>query len=180
MKLQSIAIFCGSAEGNNDKYRELATQFGVACAQRNVTIYYGGGCTGIMGAVSSAAMSNGGNVIGIAPKLFVDMGVLADNISEMILVESMSERKQLFETYSDTFVILPGSIGTMDEFFEVLTDAQLKLHNKPIVLLNTFGYYDALITQINTFVKEGFLQKECMNLFCVVNSIEEVFEKIFV
>lgn len=175
MKIKSIALFCGSASGKNVKYSDLAKEFGQYCAMHNIVIYYGGACIGLMGDAASASLALKGNVIGIAPDFFTKGAVLSNELAEMMLVKTMSERKQMFESLADAFVILPGSYGTMDEFFEVITDAQLGLHNKPVAILNAFGYYDHLIAQLKHFQEEGFLRSFHYDLLLIAEEIPDIF-----
>ena len=177
MKLNAIALFCGSSEGKK-QYENIAIEFGKQCAVRNITLIYGGATIGLMGKAAIGALKNGGKVIGIAPSFFTQRTVLADFLSEMILVNSMSERKQLFEKMADAFVIIPGSFGTMDEFFEILTDAQLGLHQKPVAILNVFGYYDHLIAQLKHFENEKFLHPSHLQLLIVANDMETLFTQL--
>ena len=177
MKINKIALFCGSLEGRS-KYGDIATEFGKQCATRNITLIYGGGAIGLMGKAATATLKNGGKVIGIAPSFFAQGNVLADFLSEMILVDSMSERKQLFEKMADAFVIIPGSLGTMDELFEILTNTQLGLHQKPVAILNAFGYYNHLIAQIQHFENEGFLSASHRRLLLVNEDIEALFTQL--
>ncbi|MDR2980179.1 MAG: TIGR00730 family Rossman fold protein [Bacteroidales bacterium] len=178
MSIKSVALFCGSASGINPKYSELAKKFGRYCATNNITIYYGGACIGLMGNAATAAIELNGHVVGIAPNFFTQGIVLSQDLPEMILVKSMSERKQQFELLADAFVILPGSYGTMDEFFEVITNAQLGLHNKPVAILNAFGYYDHLIALLNHFHQEGFLRPFHLDLLIIDDDIHALFEKL--
>jgi uncharacterized protein (TIGR00730 family) len=178
MLLNTIALFCGSAEGHHDKYKKLAAEFGSACAQRHINLIYGGACIGLMAAAATVAAQGGSKVTGIAPRLFLSNEVLADNLEELLIVDSMSERKQLMEQKSDAFVILPGSYGTLDEFFEVLVDAQLGLHHKPIAILNAFGYYSPLLMQLAHFRDEGFLHSSHLDLPIVAETVEEIFLKL--
>ena len=157
MNYKSLALYCGSSTGNNPLYAREAARFGKMCAQKSLTLYFGGGSIGLMGAAAEACLSKGGKVIGVAPDFFTQGEVLATNLTEMILVKTMSERKQLLEEKSDAFVIFPGSYGTMDELFEMVTDAQLGMHTKPIVIYNYMGYYDFLLRQLDKFMEEGFL-----------------------
>ncbi len=177
MQFHAISLFCGSSEGK-PKYGNIATEFGKQCALRNITLIYGGAAIGLMGRAATATLENGGKVIGIAPSFFTQGTVLAENLPEMILVDSMSERKQLFESMSDAFVIIPGSFGTMDELFEMLTDGQLGLHQKPVAILNAFGYYDHLIAQIEHFKEEGFLHEFHHRLLIVAETIDALFLKL--
>lgn len=178
MNIQSIALFCGSSEGNQPRYHDLAREFGEKCARNQITIIYGGANIGLMGIAAKAALDHHGHVIGIAPSFFSRGTVLAGDLPEMIMVDSMSERKQLFEQKADAFAILPGSYGTMDEFFEVITDAQLGLHTKPIAILNAFGYYDHLIAQLERFREDGFLRDFHFDLLIVADTVDALFEKM--
>ena len=178
MKINSIALFCGSAEGFNPKYKALADAFGQWCAQHHATLYYGGAALGLMKSAADACRAANGKVIGIAPNFFSNSTVIDTTLEELYLVDSMSERKQMLERSADAFVALPGSYGTMDEFFEVLTDAQLGLHHKPVALLNAFGYYNPLIQQLETFQKEGFLRDFHFDLLIVASTLEELFDKL--
>ncbi|MDR1345603.1 MAG: TIGR00730 family Rossman fold protein [Bacteroidales bacterium] len=178
MQIYSIALFCGSAEGNKAQYKTLAAEFGAACAQRRIDLVYGGARIGLMVAAVMAAQQGGSKITGIAPRFFSSGEVLADNLEEMIMVDSMSERKQLMENKADAFVILPGSYGTMDEFFEVLTDAQLGLHHKPVCILNAFGFYTPLLAQLARFRDEGFLHPVHFDLLLVAETVEDVFMKL--
>lgn len=178
MEISSMALFCGSAEGKSEKYVQLAAEVGAYCAENQLKIYYGGASLGLMRAAADACRNQGGEVVGVTPDFFSDVEVVDNTLSQLIVVDSMSERKQLMEHSADAFVILPGAYGTMDEFFEVLTDAQLGLHDKPVALLNAFGYYDGLLMQIEKFREEGFLREFHYNLLIVATSVPEMFEKI--
>ena len=178
MKYQSIALYCGSSTGNNPVYAREAARFGKMCAQKSLTLYFGGGSIGLMGAAAEACLSKGGKVIGVAPDFFTQGEVLATNLTEMILVKTMSERKQLLEEKSDAFVVFPGSYGTMDELFEMVTDAQLGMHTKPIVIYNYMGYYDFLLRQLDKFMEEGFLRPFHHSLLLNASDLEELFYKL--
>jgi len=176
MKYKNIALFCGSAEGNNPIYAQQAREFGILLAEKKLTLYYGGGCIGLMWATADEVMKHGGTVIGVAPDFFTRNHVLAENITKMIYVKTMSERKQLLEYEADAFVALPGGYGTMDELFEILTDSQLGMHTKPIVLFNQNGFYDPLVAQLERFSEEGFLRPFHKKLLMVANTLDEIFE----
>lgn len=178
MKYQSLALYCGSSTGNNPVYAREAARFGKMCAQKSLTLYFGGGSIGLMGAAAQACLSKGGKVIGVAPDFFTQGEVLATNLTEMILVKTMSERKQLLEEKSDAFVVFPGSYGTMDELFEMVTDAQLGMHTKPIVIYNYMGYYDFLLRQLDKFMEEGFLRPFHHSLLLNASDLEELFYKL--
>ncbi len=176
MKYKSIALFCGSATGHNPAYVEQARALGQRMVDQGLTLYYGGGCIGLMWATAEVMMQNGGTVIGVAPDFFTRNHVLAENITKMIFVKTMSERKQLLEKEADAFVALPGGYGTMDELFEILTDSQLGMHTKPIVLYNFNGFYDPLIAQLERFSEEGFLRPFHHKLLLVATTLDELFE----
>ena len=178
MKISSIALFCGSAKGTNPIYAQLARDFGHICAHRQITLLYGGGSTGLMGEASRAAMKSGGTVIGVAPDFFKEGAVLADYITEMIFVKTMSERKQLLEQRADAFVVFPGGYGTMDELFEIVTDAQLGMHFKPIAIYNPNGYYDMLLAQLDRFSQDGFLRAFHKDLLITATTLDELFDKL--
>lgn len=178
MNYKSLALYCGSSTGNNPVYAREAARFGKMCAQKSLTLYFGGGSIGLMGAAAEACLSKGGKVIGVAPDFFTQGEVLATNLTEMILVKTMSERKQLLEEKSDAFVIFPGSYGTMDELFEMVTDAQLGMHTKPIVIYNYMGYYDFLLQQLDKFMEEGFLRPFHHSLLLNASDLEELFYKL--
>lgn len=178
MNYKSLALYCGSSTGNNPVYAREAARFGKMCAQKSLTLYFGGGSIGLMGAAAEACLSKGGKVIGVAPDFFTQGEVLATNLTEMILVKTMSERKQLLEEKSDAFVIFPGSYGTMDELFEMVTDAQLGMHSKPIVIYNYMGYYDFLLRQLDKFMEEGFLRPFHHSLLLNASDLDELFYKL--
>lgn len=178
MIYHSVALFCGSCPGNNPIYAQQAAAFGHELARRNITLYYGGAGIGLMGAAADALLQDGGEAIGIAPDFFKEGAVLASNISEMIYVKTMSERKQMLETKADAFVIFPGSYGTMDEFFEIMTDAQLGMHSKPIVIYNLNGYYDLLLEQLKRFRADGFLRPFHHDLLVSAENLDELFDKL--
>jgi uncharacterized protein (TIGR00730 family) len=178
MKIGSIALFCGSADGFDAKYKEIAANFGQMCALKQITLYYGGAALGLMKAAADACRAHKGKVIGIAPSFFSNSTVIDTTLEELYLVDSMSERKQMLERSADAFVTLPGSYGSMDEFFEVLTDAQLGLHHKPVAILNAFDYYSPLIQQLKIFKKEGFLRDFHFDLLIIATTLDELFYKL--
>ena len=157
MSLNAVAVFCGSKKGNNPLYIQHAQTLGKLLAQNKVTLIYGGGSTGIMGAIADAVMENNGTVIGVIPKVLVDWEHQHKNITELLVVDDMHSRKKKLYGLCDAAVILPGGFGTLDELFEMLTWNQLSIHNKPIFIINTGGFYNALVGHMRNFEKEGFL-----------------------
>lgn len=159
-ELKSVCVFCGSSAGNRPEYAVAARQMGVALAERELTLIYGGGNIGLMGAVADAALEAGGRVIGVIPQHLEDWEVGHRGLTELEIVGSMHERKARMAELADAFIALPGGLGTFEELFEILTWAQLGLHQKPFGLLNTAGYYAALLALLDTAVQERFLRPE--------------------
>lgn len=156
--MQSIAVFCGSSPGLNPIYTAATKQLGETMAEQGITLVYGAGNVGLMGIVADAALSKNGKVIGTIPQFLVDKEVAHYGISELIITETMHERKQKMVDVAAGIIVLPGGIGTLDEFFEMFTWQQLGLHDKPIGILNVNGYYDHILAHIQHMVKEGFLK----------------------
>ncbi|HEY0298771.1 MAG TPA: TIGR00730 family Rossman fold protein [Arachidicoccus sp.] len=158
--LQSVAVFCGSQDGHNPLYIQHAQTLGKLLAENNIDIIYGGGNSGLMGAVANAALQNNGKVIGIIPKRLVDRERAHKSLSQIHIVDDMHTRKQMMYSLSEAILILPGGNGTLDEMFETITWNVLSIHNKQVILLNSAGFYDALIQHIENMHKEAFLYSE--------------------
>ncbi len=158
--VQRVCVYCGSSLGENPIYRETAQQVGELLATSGITLVYGGGNVGLMGVMADAALAAGGEVIGIIPGGLFSREVGHPGITDLRIVGTMHERKALMADLSDAFLALPGAMGTLDELFEILTWAQLGIHNKPIGLLNTNNYFDPLITLLDHMVTERFLRPE--------------------
>lgn len=171
-------VFCGSAVGVKPEYKAEAIALGKEMARRNIGVVYGGAKIGIMGAVADGAMSNGGEVIGVIPHFLNAKEIAHDAITEMISVDTMHERKAIMNKLSDGMITLPGGIGTMEEFFEVLTWGQLGLHKKPIAILNTDGYYDGLIALLETMVDQGFLKSTHREMIIVDTEINRLLDRM--
>ena len=157
MSIKSIAVFCGSKSGNNPIYEDHSHQLGILLAERNISIIYGGGNKGLMGAVANAVLHKNGVVIGIMPELLKSWEHQHEGITELLIVDTMHTRKRLLYERCDAAIILPGGYGTMDEIFEILTWNQLKIHTKQIFILNSGGFYDHLIRHIQVMHENGFL-----------------------
>ena len=157
MSIRSIAVFCGSKAGLNLIFEQHTTQLGKLLAQHGITIIYGGGNKGLMGAVANASIAEGGKVIGIIPKLLSVQEHQHDGLTELFVVESMHIRKQMLYEKADAAIILPGGYGTLDEVFEMLTWNQLNIHNKQIFILNSAGFYTHLIAHIQMMDSEQML-----------------------
>lgn len=160
MKLNSIAVFCGSKSGADSLYEKHACALGKLMAERNITLIYGGGNKGLMGAVADAVMNGGGQVIGVIPKLLLEWEHQHEGITDLRVVADMHTRKKMMYELCDASVILPGGNGTLDELFEMLTWNTLNIHNKKIILLNSAGYYDHLVEHIKTMSAQGFLYND--------------------
>jgi uncharacterized protein (TIGR00730 family) len=153
-----IAVFCGASNGAHPDYPSAAMQLGMLLAQRGVTVVYGGGRAGLMGAIADAAIAHKGKVIGVITKLLEGRELAHTGVTQLHVVETMHERKMMMATLADAFIVLPGGLGTLDEMFEILAWAQLGIHNKPVGLLNTRGYYDSLWAFMDHVEKENFLR----------------------
>jgi uncharacterized protein (TIGR00730 family) len=157
--VRSVCVFCGSSPGTEPAYRDNARALGRTLADNGVTLVYGGGHVGLMGAVADAALGAGGEVVGVIPKALLEREIAHSGLTDLRVVDSMHERKALMSDLSDGFVALPGGTGTLEEFFEVLTWAQLGEHRKPCGLLNAAGYYDPLLSVFDHMVAKGFLSE---------------------
>ncbi len=156
--LRRLCVFCGSSPGRDPGYRQLARQLGRTLAGRGIGVVFGGGRVGLMGALADAAMTAGGEVIGVIPQALVDREIGHHGVTELRVVGSMHERKALMAELADGFVALPGGVGTLEELFEVWTWAQLGLHAKPCGLLDADGFYDPLIGFLDQLVETGFVR----------------------
>lgn len=165
--MESICVFCGSSNGSDPAYAMAARHLGQAIAGNGLTLVYGGGHVGLMGVVADAALEAGGEVIGVMPKSLVDREIAHTGLTKLHVVSSMHERKALMADLSDGFIALPGGNGTLEEFFEVLTWAQLGEHDKPCGLLNAAGYYDPLLAVFDQMVLMKFLEPVHRDLILV-------------
>jgi uncharacterized protein (TIGR00730 family) len=154
----SLCVFCGSSPGNHPLYLEVASQTGRAIAKRGWQLVYGAGSTGMMGAVAQAALDAGGKVIGIIPQFLTDWEPPLEGLTQVIVVETMAERKTVMMAHSDAYLSLPGGIGTMDELFEVWTLEALEVHAGPSAVLNVNGYFQPLLALSDHMVAEGYLR----------------------
>ncbi len=178
MHLKNITVFCGANSGANPEFATTGHKVGSILAGRNTGIIYGGAKIGIMGAVADGALAHGGRVTGILPHFLSAREIAHDGLSELIVVDSMHERKLKMYAMSDGFLVLPGGFGTMDELFETLTWAQLGLHQKPIGILNTRHYYDDLIALVERMASEMILKDIYRSMMIVSDDIEELLDKM--
>lgn len=172
--MKSITIFCGSSFGTDKIFEQQAFLLGQTLAKRNIALVYGGAKVGLMGAVANGALSENGKVIGVLPHFLQKKEVAHEQLSELILVDSMHERKLKMNELSDGVIALPGGFGTMEELFEMITWAQLGLHKKPIAVLNVNGFYDHLITFTKTMVNKGFLKEINQKMLLESDNIKDL------
>lgn len=177
-QLNKICVFCGSREGNDIEITEQARHVGKFLAMRNITLVYGAAKIGIMGIVAKNVLENKGHVIGVIPDFLKMKEVVHLGLTELITTETMHERKLRMHKESDAFIALPGGMGTFEELFEIITWQQLGLHQKPIGILNSNGFYDDLIAMLETMVRKGFLSMNHYNLIQVDSNIENLLEKL--
>lgn len=168
--MKRVCVFAGSNLGTQTHYRQAAQELGRMLADRDLGLVYGGARVGLMGVMADAALAGGGEVIGVIPAALVAREIAHSGLSELRVVASMHERKAAMADLSHAFVALPGGWGTLDEFFEVLTWAQLGLHQKPCGLLNVQGYFDRLLAFLEHAIEEGFLRREYGSMIFVADS----------
>ena len=171
---KSIAVFCGSNSGNDPIYEQHAKDMGILLAENNITVVYGGGNTGLMGAVANAVLQEGGRVIGVIPELLKNIERQHKGLTELHIVTDMHTRKKMMYELSDAAIILPGGNGTLDEMFEMITWNALTIHNKKIILLNTAGFYNALISHINQMQVQGFLHTDLRDTFEIYDTPDAI------
>jgi len=179
--LKRIAVFCGSSSGSKENYIKEAIMLGKELAKRNITLVYGGASVGIMGAVADSVLEEGGQAIGVMPTFLKEKEISHQNLSELIIVNSMHERKAKLSEMADGFIVLPGGPGTLEEFFEIYTALKLGLHQKPVGLLNIDHYYDPLISLFDHMCKEGFLKMDDDSILIIEenpNLLLDQFEKM--
>lgn len=175
--MNRLAVFCGSKDGASPVFREAAEKLGQALAARDIGLVYGGSRVGTMGAVADATLAAQGQAIGVLPHFLQEKELAHPGLTELHLVHSMHERKAKMSELADGFIILPGGPGTMEEFFEVFTWAQLGLHEKPCGVLNIDGYYDPLIALFDTMERQGFLIPEHRAMLIVESDPDRLLER---
>ncbi|MBS0198309.1 MAG: TIGR00730 family Rossman fold protein [Planctomycetes bacterium] len=168
--ISRLCVFCGASNGAHEDYPHAARQLGAEMARRRITLIYGGGRAGLMGAVADACLEEGGQVVGVITRLLQNRELEHKGVTSLHVVETMHERKMMMANLADAFIALPGGLGTLDEMFEILAWAQLGIHSKPVGLLNTRGYYDSLMAFLDHVEVESFLR---LNLRAtIVNSAD--------
>jgi uncharacterized protein (TIGR00730 family) len=173
-----VCVFCGSNIGLRPEYLGEAVALGRLLGKAGLGLVYGGARVGLMGALADAALANGGEVIGVIPRSLAAVEVAHAGLSRLYVVETMHERKALMAQEADAFVALPGGFGTLDEFFEILTWAQLEIHTKPCLMVNTGGYYDHLLSFLEVAIEEGFLKGENRAYIHVVGNAAEAVQRV--
>jgi uncharacterized protein (TIGR00730 family) len=176
--MQAVCVFCGSSFGDKPIYRETAERMGRTLAERGLTLVYGGGNVGLMGVTADAALEAGGRVVGVIPQALADWEVAHDGLTELVIVQSMHERKARMAEASDAFIALPGGYGTLEELCEVLTWSQLGLHKKPCGVLNVEGYYDPLLALFERAVQDRFLGAEHRDLVLADTDVNTLLDRV--
>lgn len=176
--MKRIAVFCGSSLGKNEVYREQAYLLGQTFAQMGIELVYGGANVGLMKYVADGTLEYGGKAIGIIPGFLEKKEIAHTGLTELLVVKTMHERKSKMSELCDGVIALPGSYGTMEEFFEMITWGQLRLHQKPVAILNINGFYGPLIKQIEIMATEGFLKESSRNLLIVDDNIPGLLDKM--
>lgn len=176
--MKRITVFCGSSFGTEEIYKEQATLLGQTLAKQNIELVYGGANVGLMGAVADGILKEGGKAIGVLPNFLRSKEIAHLCLTELILVESMHERKTKMNDLCDGVIALPGGFGTLEELFEMLTWAQLGLHKKPIAILNINGFYDALIELTKVMVEKGLLKDVNQQMLLVSDNIDDLLDQM--
>ena len=176
--MKRIAVFCGSGKGFNKIYEEAAISVGKCFASNEIGLVYGGGKIGLMGVVADTVLDLSGEVIGVIPNLLRSEEVAHKTITKMHITKKMSKRKVKISKLVDGYIALAGGFGTLDELFEALTLGQLNIETKPVGILNTNGFYNNILKQLDVMVKEGFLRQENRDMLLAANSIEDLIEKM--
>lgn len=174
--MKRICVYCGSSTGNNPAFREAAREFGTLLVEHGMGLVYGGSRLGLMGEVSQAVLSAGGDVFGVIPKGLCRKEVVDDRLTELHIVDTMHERKAMMEQLADGFVALPGGFGTFEEILEIITWAQLGLHHKPCAFLNVDHYYDPIVALFDGAVRSGLVQPVYRNMVLLASSSTELLQ----
>lgn len=177
-KIKSLCVFCGAAVGGDPAYAEAARALGRMTARRGVQLVFGAGHVGMMGIVADAALAAGGDVVGVIPQHLMDRELAHRGLTELHVVQSMHARKQKMFDLADAVAVLPGGFGTLDETFEVMTWKQLGLHDKPIVLIDTAGYWRPFVELIANITRSGFAHSDHAELFAMVETPEQLFDRL--
>lgn len=177
-QIRSLCVLCGSREGTDPVYRDVAVRLGRLIAEQDVRLIYGGGSIGLMGIIADAVLSAGGEVVGVIPDFLIRSEVGHYDLTDLVITDSMHDRKRRMFEMADAFVVLPGGLGTLDETFELITWRQLRLHDSPIIILDVDGYWAPLISLIDATIAAGFADPATTELFSVVGTPEEVLQTL--
>jgi uncharacterized protein (TIGR00730 family) len=177
--LRRVAVFCGSAFGTNPAFRADAAALGAAIAQAGLGLVYGGACRGLMGVVADSALAGGAEVIGVLPEALNGREIAHNGLTRLELVATMHERKARIHELSDAILTLPGGYGTLDELLEAITWAQIGIHAKPCILINTAGYWNGLLDFIDTAIASGFIEAKNKSLLRVASTAAAALEMAF-
>lgn len=178
MKLETVCVFCGSQAGRIPEYEEAARELARVLLAHDVTLVYGGGHVGMMGAIADAMLAGGGRVVGVIPEHLMRPEVAHQELTELIIVDTMHARKRTMADRSDAFIVLPGGYGTLEEMFEMVTWLQLRLHAKPVGVVNVDGYFDQLLRFVQHCAAEGFIRRSDWDLLIVEHSPALLFERL--
>jgi uncharacterized protein (TIGR00730 family) len=178
MSIKNISVFCGAHLGNNPIYASEAKKVAEVIVEKGMNVVFGGGDVGLMGVVSHTAIDNGGEVLGISLQSLYELELTNPRIQEVVVAQTLLERKDIFMQRSDAFIVLPGGVGSLDELAEVMCSNQLGVINKPIGILNTNGYYDHLLAWMKKAVEEGFVSDANFNELIVSDSCEDLIERV--
>ncbi len=176
--MQRVCVFCGSARGTNPAYSAAARTLGQLLAERGLELVFGAGHIGLMGVLADAVIAAGGQTIGVIPRAMVDRELAHTGLAQLHVVDTMHERKALMADLADAFIALPGGFGTADELFEILTWAQLGIHQKPVGVINIAGFFDPLLAWLNRTVTDGFLRPQHRRLLIEAATVEELLERL--
>ncbi|AHJ62104.1 Lysine decarboxylase family [Granulibacter bethesdensis] len=176
--VKAVAVFCGSRTGNRPVWYEASLALGRGLAKAGITLIYGGGKIGLMGAVTNGVLAEGGRVTGVIPDFLRQKEVMHEKVMDMIVTDSMHTRKRHMFDLADAFVTMPGGLGTFDETFEIVTWRQLGLHDKPILICNIDGWADALIKVLDTAIEDGFADASCQRLYEVVPDVSALLDRL--
>jgi uncharacterized protein (TIGR00730 family) len=177
-EIKAVCVFCGASNNAPREHLEIGTAFGTALAKHGIRLVYGGGDCGVMGTVANSVLRNKGQVTGVFPMSLKNIESEHASLTEIIMVESMHERKRVMFERCEAIVVLPGGFGTMDEMFEIITWKQLQFHTKPVIIFNHLGYWNPLVALMENIIDKGFARQETRGLYKVVDSVDGVLEAI--
>lgn len=178
MTIKAIAVFCGSNTGDNPVFTQHTAELGKLLAMLNIKLVYGGGKKGLMGTIADAVLTNGGEAMGVIPKILTEWEQQHEGLTELVVVPDMHSRKKMIYEMSDAAIVLPGGLGTLDELFEMLTWNQLKIHDKKVYILNSSGYYNGLIQFLRNAEKEKFLYDPIEERIVICQHPVELFNRL--